>query len=79
MTLLDCKEGSEVTVVSILGGRGLQRRLAGMGLTVNSRITVLRAGAGPRLIEVRGSRLGIGRGISGRIAVAPFYPEVRGV
>ncbi len=63
-------EGSSGIIIHVKGGRGLVRRLAELGLTQGTRIKVLKeTGYGPMLIEVRGSRLAIGRGVAAKIFV----------
>jgi len=63
--------GEVVTVIEIRAGRGLQRRLADMGLTPGVRVRVINSQmAGPVLIDLRGSRVALGRGIAQKIAVA---------
>jgi Fe2+ transport system protein FeoA len=50
---------------------GFQKRLEDMGLTPETRITVVKSAPfhGPIEIHVRGSRLAIGRGMANRILV----------
>jgi len=52
-------------------GWGFQRRLEDMGLTPGTEVKVVKSALfrGPIEIEVRGSRLAIGRGIAERITV----------
>ncbi|MEM2897463.1 MAG: FeoA family protein [Candidatus Bathyarchaeia archaeon] len=61
-------------VVFMLGGRGLVRRLADMGLTPGTEITILRQAPfhGPIEIMVRGVSLALGHGIARRIFVKPY-------
>ena len=53
------------------GGWGFERRLADMGLTPGTRITVVKSAPlhGPSEILVRGSRLALGRGVAERIYI----------
>lgn len=55
------------------GGRGwgFRRRLMDMGLTLGTRITVVKSAPfrGPIEVSVRGSRLALGRGMAERIFV----------
>lgn len=63
--------GEVVTVIEIIAGGGLQRRLADMGLTPGVRVRVINSQMpGPVLIDLRGSRVALGRGIAQKIAVA---------
>jgi len=62
--------GRLLTVIGINAGRGLQRRLTDMGLTPGVQIRVMNGQcAGPVLIDLRGSRLGLGRGVAQKILV----------
>ncbi len=62
--------GEEVRIVSVRAGRGLSQRLADMGLIPGTPLTVINSrGAGPTLIEFRGSRLALGFGIAQKIMV----------
>lgn len=70
MPLAIAKVGEVVTVVGIRGGWGFQRRLADMGLTPGVKIRVINSQAmGPVLIELRGTRLGLGRGVAQKVMV----------
>jgi len=62
--------GELVTVKEIRAGGGLQRRLADMGLTPGVQLKVINIQtSGPVLIDLRGSRVALGRGIAHKIAV----------
>jgi ferrous iron transport protein A len=64
--------GMQVQVVSINAGWGLQRRLADMGLTPGLKVRVIGSQrSGSVVLEVRGSRLALGRGVSQKILVEP--------
>jgi len=71
MPLSAARPGQELVLVGVEGGRGLRQRLAEMGLLEGCRLTVLSAGRGPMVVEVRGSRLVLGHGTVGRIRVRP--------
>jgi ferrous iron transport protein A len=59
-----------VTVIGVRAGWGLQRRLADMGLTPGTQIRVINSQmSGPVLIDLRGSRLAVGRGVAQKILV----------
>jgi len=63
--------GEVVTVNANSAGRGLPRTRADMGLTPGVRVRVINSQmAGPVLIDLRGSRVALGRGIAQKIAVA---------
>ena len=62
--------GEEVQVVNIRAGRGLNKRLADMGLTPGVNISVINSQRpGPVIIGLRGCRLALGRGVSQKIMV----------
>ena len=68
--LSSVSSGKQVHIVSIEAGWGLQRRLTDMGLTPGLKITVIRSQkSGSVVLDVRGSRLALGRGISHKIMV----------
>jgi len=63
-------ENAEAIVVEVRGGMGIMRRLLDLGLTPGAKVKVIHSGsAGPVLIEVRGSRVMVGRGILMKIIV----------
>jgi ferrous iron transport protein A len=62
--------GKHIQIVNIDAGWSLQRRLADMGLTPNLRVMVIGSQrSGSVVLDVRGSRLALGRGISQKIMV----------
>jgi Fe2+ transport system protein FeoA len=62
--------GKGLTVTGIKAGWGLQRRLADMGLTPGTPIMVVNGcHSGPLLIDIRGSRLGLGFGVAQKVMV----------
>jgi ferrous iron transport protein A len=64
-------EGQTVNIVRIDGGRGLRVRLATMGLLPNTQITVIHNGrSGPFVINVKNSKMALGRGIVDKIMVS---------
>jgi ferrous iron transport protein A len=69
--LTELIQGQEGTIVSVLGGRGLQSRLRNLGLVEGQRIRKLSALAwgGPVVVEVKRTQVAIGRGMAARIAV----------
>jgi len=61
---------SEVRIIDIRGGRGLIRRLSDLGFMVGEKIRVVHIhNPGPMLVEVKGSRIAVGRGVSMKIIV----------
>ena len=62
--------GERVKLVTVRAGWGLQRRLADLGLTPGVEFKVISSGRpGQVLLDVRGSRLALGHGVSGKIMV----------
>ncbi len=62
--------GEEVTLIDILGGRGIRSKLYSMGLVPGVNLKILsRSGSGPVMIAVKDSRLAIGRGMAEKIIV----------
>jgi len=63
-------ENEEAKVVEVRGGRGLVRRLSELGFTPGAKVKILFSNSpGPVLIDVRGSRIALGRGLLMRIIV----------
>jgi len=71
--LTDLGRGDRCTVVLALGGHGMVRRLAEMGLTPGTEVTVVRSAPmhGPVEVSLRGVYLALGRGIASRVLVKP--------
>ena len=64
-------ENKEAKIVEIRGGRGIVRRLSEMGFTPGTRVKVLFSNSpGPVLVDVRGSRVALGRGLLMKIIVS---------
>lgn len=62
--------GEKANVRFIRAGRGLSRRLGEMGLTQDTEVVVSSSALnGPLIVEVKGSRLVLGRGVAGKIFV----------
>jgi len=63
-------EGETVKLAKIDASRGLNNRLASMGLLPNVEITVVRnSHPGPFVINVKGSKMMLGRGMAHKIMV----------
>ena len=70
MPLAMVRPGELVTVMGVRAGWGLQRRLADMGLTPGIQIRVINSQMpGPVLIDLRGSRVALGRGVAQKVMV----------
>lgn len=64
------RAGETVKLVSIEAGRGLNSRLASMGLVPNVKITVVNnSQPGPFVINVKGSKVILGRGMANKIMI----------
>jgi len=72
--LINLKPNEDAELISILGGQTINKRLADLGLTPGTRIKVLRKAPffGPIEIEVRGSKLVLGRGVASKILVKKY-------
>jgi ferrous iron transport protein A len=63
-------EGEECNIVEVRGGRGLVQHLFDMGFTPSTRVRVLKSNPpGPMLVEIRDSRVALGKGITIKIIV----------
>ena len=70
MPLAMLPENKEAKVVEVRGGRGLVRRLSELGFTPGAKVKILFSNSpGPMLIDVKGSRIALGRGLLMRIIV----------
>ena len=64
------RTGETVKLASVNAGRGLNNRLASMGLVPNVKITVIsNTHPGPFVISVKDSRMMLGRGVAHKIMV----------
>jgi Fe2+ transport system protein FeoA len=73
-------EGQKGIVIKALGGFGLVRRLAEMGLTPGVEVKLLRRCPfrGPLEVEVRGVALALGYGVASKVFVKPLRTESDG-
>lgn len=70
MSLLSIRKGQSVILRDIDWGVKLKRKLQEMGLTPGVKINMIQRPAfGPCVVEVRGTRLALGRGIVSKIFV----------
>lgn len=70
MPLAMVHPGRRVRLVTVNGGRGLQSRLASMGLVPGVEVEVISSRMrGPFIVEAKGSRLMLGRGMVNKIFV----------
>jgi len=78
--LANLDEGEKGIVAFAMGGYGLIRRLAEMGLTPGVEVTVIRRGLfrGPVEVEVRGVSLALGHGVATKVFVRPSRVKADG-
>jgi len=70
MSLIEAKKGQCVILENIEYGHKVKKKLQDMGLTPGVRLCVVSSGLfGPMIVDVRGSRVALGRGILGKITV----------
>ena len=69
MILTECLLNKTYIVVKLIGGYMSTQRLTHLGITPNTPIKIIRKGRGPVLIEIRGSRLAIGKGLASKVIV----------
>jgi Mn-dependent DtxR family transcriptional regulator len=70
ISINDVKAGQSVRVASIDAGKGLKGRLAALGILVNAALKIIRNdGAGQIIIQVRQSKIILGRGMTHKILV----------
>jgi Fe2+ transport system protein FeoA len=74
--LIFADAGKKLLVAGFIGGFGMGQRLTEMGLTVGSQILVVEGSChGPLVVDVRGSRLGLGCGVAHKIMVKEITDE----
>jgi Fe2+ transport system protein FeoA len=80
VSIISLNEGEKGIVSHAVGGFGLVRRLAEMGLTPGVEVKVLRKGlfSGPVEIEVRGVALALGHGVASKVFVKPLKDAANG-
>lgn len=72
MPLYMLPENKEAKIEEIRGGRGLIRRLSDMGFTYGTKVKMLHSSSqGPVLVDIRGSKIALGKGVSMKIYVKP--------
>jgi ferrous iron transport protein A len=71
-TLGTLRPGHTGRVTELQGGRGFTTRMAALGFTHGSAITVIQNfGRGPIIVMVRGTRIALGRGEADHVWVSP--------
>lgn len=70
ISLNDVRAGKSVRVAAIDAGKSLKNRLAALGILVNAALKIIRNdGAGQIIIQVRQSKIILGRGMTHKIMV----------
>lgn len=70
MPLLQMLTGQNAILKDITWGMKIKRKLYDMGMTPGTPVSMISSsGRGPVILDVRGSRLALGRGISEKISV----------
>jgi len=63
----------KLEVIGFRGGFGMRRRLADLGINVGMVVSVVSAQPyGPLVVDMKGSRFAIGRGIAHHVSVKPI-------
>jgi ferrous iron transport protein A len=72
VSLANVSAGQEAMIESLHGGRGLVNRLAVLGFIPGQKINMIQNfGSGPLIVNVRGTRVALGRGEASGIVVKP--------
>lgn len=67
--LTDAPKRKAVRLISISGERGITQRLIELGLTPGTKIKVIQDSGGPLIINVRNSKIALGRGMAEKLIV----------
>ncbi len=68
-------QAASAVVRELRGGKELKSRLSALGLTQGAKLTVLQnTGRGPILVNVRSTRIALGRGEAIKVLVEPAAP-----
>ena len=62
--LIDMHENGVLTIIHIYAGSKAHRFLADMGIHDGEKIKVIKNDSGPVIIEVKGTRVALGRGLA---------------
>ena len=67
--LTEAPKRKVIRLISISGNRGITQRLAELGLTLGTKIKIIQDSGGPLIIEVRNSKIALGRGMAEKLIV----------
>lgn len=72
MPLSMADPGRRMVVTAVHGGYGIRKRMADLGLNIGMDVMVLQSDCGgPLLVQLKGTRYAIGRGLAHHIFVEP--------
>ncbi len=75
IALSNTKVGKTYRLVRLVGGQGFRERISSMGLSSGVKFRIItNSGHGPVGLEVRNTKLGIGRGMAEKITVEEIEP-----
>jgi ferrous iron transport protein A len=75
LTLDRLPVGARARIVAIYGGRGLMRRLMGLGLRVGTDVNVVHHRGRGVVIAAAGNRIALGGGVTEKLAVQALPPD----
>ncbi|OQA02573.1 MAG: FeoA domain protein [Planctomycetes bacterium ADurb.Bin401] len=74
--LKDAGNEKSVRLLKIEAGQALKARLAAMGLLPGTQFRIINNGhPGPFVIDLKGSRIVLGRGMAGKVVVKPLESQ----
>jgi ferrous iron transport protein A len=70
MPLSSLETHEHATIIDLAGGHGMLSRMATLGFTPGAEVTMVQnLGRGPLIVQVRGTRVALGRGEARKIKV----------
>ena len=77
-SLTELEQGVEGKIISVWGGRGLQRRLRALGFVEGQTVRKLSALAlgGPVIVLINRAQIAIGRGIARKILISTYGNKI---
>jgi Fe2+ transport system protein FeoA len=75
LSLSSAEVGKSYVLLALIGGANFREKISSMGLNSGVKLRIIaNSGHGPVGLEVRNTRLGIGRGMAERIRVREIAP-----
>jgi ferrous iron transport protein A len=72
MTLSELRNGETAIVLELHGGHGFVGRMAALGFTPGSPVSMIRnSGSGPIIVSVMDTQIALGRGQAAHVRVRP--------